>query len=232
MGWIAAAVVLAVALVILALLPVQVHLTLNHRNFRATLRVRVRVAFLRLERTFSLGDKVAMAAEHMWKRWRATAKAIDPDLQETITRVPRKKLVRSALPGLRYLGRSARCSSFRLRLEVGGFDAFDSAILAGAGWGGASMLVAQFARWVRLERPGVKVAVVPNYDRPILRTDLDCILTVRLGKAIIAIAMLLRQELRHREVVAWLRDSWRRKGDKTGGRTPDSRPDEDGHGEP
>lgn len=232
MGWIAAAAGVAVVLVILALLPVRVHLTLRHRNLRATLRVQVRVAFLRLEREIGLGEKVAMALEHMWKRWRAKGEPVDPDLQETLARFPRRTAIQSALPGLRYLGRSTRCSRLHLRLEVGGFDAFDSALLAGAGWGGASVLVAQIARWVRLERPGLRVAVVPNYERPILCTDLDCILTVRLGKAIIAIAMLLRQELRHREVVAWLRDSRRRKGDRTGGRTPDSRPDEDGHGEP
>jgi len=232
MGWLIATGAVVFALAALALLPVRVHLTLAQANLEASLRVEVRAARMRRTREVSLSGRAVDALEQAWHRWRERGKPLPGDRMESIHRMDGGKLAAAAAPGLRYLGRATRCSRFRLRLEVGGTDACESALLAGIGWSGAYVLLAQLGRWLRLEQRGVAVAVVPNFERPLLRTDLDCILSVRLGQAIAAVAMMLRGVMRSPEVRAWLRDTWRRKGDRTGDRSPDSGTHEGGHGKP
>lgn len=232
MAWIIAGSLIALALLLLMLLPVRLSLAFRQLGWQANVTIEVRYGFLRFARPVDLTAKVAMAVEHMWKRWRAKGEPVQPDLQETVSRAPRKKLIRAALPALRRLGQATRCRQMRLRVEVGGSDAMDSALLAGAIWTGAGMLVGLLSRGVRLPKEAIAVAVVPNFQRSVWVAEADCILTVRLGKAIMAIVWLLRQELSRKEVIAWVRDSLRRKGDQTSGRTPDPRPDEDSHGKP
>lgn len=231
MGWIIAGGVLGVLLLAL-LLPVRLTLAFRQTGWQANLTVEVRYGFLRFTRPVDLTDKVSMVVEHMWKRWQDKGVAVKPDLQETVRKAPRQKLIRAAMPALRRLGRSTRCRLLRLRVEVGGADAMDSALLAGSIWSGAGMLVGLVSRAVRLPKSAVSVAVIPRFQEPVWQAEVECILAVRLGKAIMAIVWLLRQELSRKEVIAWVRDSLRRKGDQTSGRTPDSRPDEDGHGKP
>lgn len=232
MGWLIGAGAVLLALAALALLPVRVHLTLAQANLQASLRVDVRAAFLRLVREIGLSEKAADALEQVWHRWRERGEPLPGGVRESIAPMDGARLAAVLGPGLRYLARATRCPRFRLRLEVGGADACDSALLAGLGWSGAYILLAQLGRWLRLEPGGVAVAVVPNFQRQLLRTDLDCILSVRLGQATLAVAMMLRGVMRSREARAWLRDTRRRKGDRSGERTPDSGPDEDGDGKP
>lgn len=232
MGWLIGSAALLLALAVLALLPVHVHLTFAQANLQAALRVEVRAAALRLTRAVSLSERAAGALEQAWHRWRERGNPAPGPVPESAHRMDSGKLAAAAGPGLRYLGRATRCSRLRLRLEVGGSDACESALLAGLGWSGAYILLAQLGRWLRLEQRGVAVAVVPNFQQSLLRTDLDCILSVRLGQAIAAVAMMLHGVMRSREVRAWLRDTWRRKGDRSGDRSPDSGPDEDSHGKP
>lgn len=231
MGWIIAG-GLALGLLLLMLLPVRVSLSLNQLGLQAHLDIEVRFAIFKLKKTIDISANVAIALEHMWKRWREKGEPVEADLQETVSKAPRKKLIRAALPALRRLGRATRCHQLRLRVEVGGWDAMDSALMAGMLWGGAGMLVGTASRWVRVPSDVVAVAVVPNFQKPFWRVDLDCILAVRLGKAVMAIIWLLRQELSRKEVIAWVRDSLRRKGDQPSVRAPHSGPDEDGHGKP
>lgn len=231
MGWIIAG-GLVVGLLLLMLLPVRLSLSLRQQGWQAQLDVEVRCGIVRLTRAVDVTAQVATVLEHMWKRWQEKGEPVKPNLQETLSRAPGKKLLRAALPSLRRLGRATTCRQLRLRVEVGGWDAMDSALLAGAAWSGAGMLVGTVSGWVRVPSEVVAVAVVPNFQKPFWRVNLDCILAVRLGQAIMAIVGLLRQELSRKEVIAWLRDSLRRKGDQTNVRAPHSGPDEDGHGKP
>jgi len=219
MGWLVAVGIVAAAILLLGLTPVQLHLQLAQADLSAHVQVEVRVGPVRLQRQVSLGERARRTVRRVRHR-------LDLGKQDV------RELLAAAAPGLRYLGRATRCPRLRLRLEVGGLDACDSALLAGLGWGAAYILVAQIGRLVRLDRRGVAVAVVPNFQRPLLRTDLDCILRVRLGKATLAAGMVLRAGLRRRALLARIQERWRRKGDRTGGRAPDSRPHEDGHGKP
>jgi hypothetical protein len=230
-GWIIAG-GLTLGIALLLWLPVRVAIALGQNGFQAGLTVEVRWAGLRFEKAIDISHNLATALEHIWKRWREKGEPVKPELQETVGRAPRQKLLRAALPALRRLGRATQCRRLRLRVEVGGLDAMESALLAGTVWGGAGMVVGQVSRWVRVAPDGLSVAVVPNFERPTWRVNLDCILAVRLGKAIAAILWLLRQELGRKEVIAWVRDSLRRKGDQTDVRAPHSGPDEDGHGKP
>lgn len=232
MGWIVAVVLICLVLFGLLLLPVRVALALRQRGWRVELAIDLRYAFIRWRRRIDVSDKVAMALEHMWKRWRAKGEPVQRDLQESVDHLPRRKLLRLIRPALRMLGRATECSRLHLTAEVGGYDAMESALLAGLLWSGGGMLVGAVDRWVRLVPTGVGLTVRPNYQQPICQVDLDCILAVRLGKAMRAMIWLGRQALIRKEIVAWIRDSLRRKGDQSHGRTPDRGPNEGGNGKP
>lgn len=219
MGWLMAAGFLAASLLLLGLVPVQLHLRLAQLNLKAKVLVELRVGWLRLTREIALGERAR-------RQVRRARRRLDLGKQDV------RELLAASAPGLRYLARATRCPRFRLRMEVGGLDACDSAVLTGLGWSAICALLAQLGRWVALDRDGVAVAVVPNFQRPLLRTDLDCILRVRLGKATLAAGMVLRETMRRRAAKARIQQRQRRKGDRTGGRSPDSRPHEDGHGKP
>lgn len=219
MGWWIAVGCLAAATALLWLAPVQLHLRLAQANLQAEVFVELRVGWVRLTRTTALGEGARPAEAAARRRPRLGSGDV-------------RELLASTAPGLRYLARATRCERLRLRVEVGGLDACDSALLAGLGWSLAWNLLAQFGRLVQLNPGGVAVAVVPNFQRPLLRTDLDCILRVRLGKATWAAGMVLRAALRRRALLARIRERQRRKGDTADGRSPDSKPHEDGDGKP
>lgn len=219
MGWLIAVGCLAAAMALLWLAPVQLHLRLAQANLKAEVFVELRVGWLRFARAITLGEKAPRVRAHTRRRPGAEKQDV-------------RDLLAASVQGLRYLGRATWCERLRLRVEVGGLDACDSALLAGLGWSLVCNLLAQFGRLVQVNPAGVAVAVVPNFQRPLLRTDLDCILRVPLGKATWAAGMVLRAALRRRALLARIRERQRRKGDRTDGRSPDSSPHEDGDGQP
>jgi hypothetical protein len=228
-------VTLVILLAIIALIwffPLQIRLHFTQRAWEAKVELRVKAPLISGGATVDISDKVAMALEHMWKRWRATGEPVKIPLQKTIRRMPRAKLLRIiSVPG-RYLGRRIRCSRLAIKAEIGGFDAMESALLAGAGWGFVGSALAIVSGYIRLDPATPEIAILPIFAGPAWRVDSDCILRLRLGHAIVAGIWLLRRVMAEREVVAWARDSWRRKGVEDDGRASHSGPDEDGHGEP
>lgn len=231
MGWIIAG-GLGVGLLLLMLLPVRIGLSLSQLGWQANLHIEVQYLFLRFTKAVDVTDRVATALETMWDRWRDKGRPVKPDRLETVRKAPDNKISRAAQPALRQLGRATRCQQLKLRVEVGGADAMESALMAALLWGGSGMLVAAVSHWVQVPRKVLSIAVVPNFEKPFWQVNLDCILAVRLGHAIMAIVRLLRQEMSRKEVFAWVRDSLRRKGDQPNVRAPHSGPDENGHGKP
>jgi hypothetical protein len=212
-------------------LPLQVDLALTQRGWQATVGVTLRASFLRFNRLISISEQVAKVLEHLVIRWRSTGEPVKVPLQKTIRRIPRRRLLRTVERPLRYLGKRVECPSLRVAAEIGGSDAMQSALLTGACWAGVANLVGLIGRTVSLtDHPAIQVK--PNYQVPVWRLDLQCILRLRLGHAILAGVWLLRRALGDPEIRTWVRDSWRRKGEEGGGRASNSRPHEDGHGEP
>lgn len=229
MVWVIAALSL---LILLSLLPVRLQISLVQAGWQAGLTLVLGYGFWRFRKEVDVTAAVGGALEHMWRRWQEKGEPLEPDLKETVGRAPRRRLLRAVIPALRRLSRSTRCHRLHLYTEVGGADAMDSALLAGAAWSLAGMAVGAVSRAVQLPRAAVEVSVRPHFDRPAFRLSLDCILSVPLGKAIMAIVWLLTRAADRREVVAWVRDSLRRKGERADGRTSDQGPHDGGHGEP
>lgn len=228
--------VLVVGTLVLALLlwflPVQVRIGLQQESWQARLQIHLRAPLVSLVWNLNISDKIAMALEHIWTRWRATGEPVKVPLQKTIRRIPHRKLRRALRQPIRYLGRRTHCRHLQIRAEVGGWDAMDSALLAGASWALVGTGVSMLSRVVHLDPAVPRVTVVPNFRQAQLRVHADCILKLRLGHAIVTGVWLLRRVLKEREIVAWVRDSWRRKGEEgdRDERTSDSGPYEDGHG--
>jgi|GEM_PF-1970105 len=229
-GWIALAVVVA-SFLFLWFAPVQVAVRFHQQSYDANLAVEVSAPLLRRQFSLNVSDTIAMALEHMWKRWQATGEPVKIPLQKSIRRLPRRKLIRALALPMSFLAKRARCTRLVLGVDVGGYDAMESALLAGLFWSVLGWGVGLFSRKIRMARAPV-VQVVPNYGEPAWRAHADCILRLRLGHAIVAGVWIIRRILSERELLLWARDSLRRKGVEDDGRPSDSRPDEDGHGEP
>jgi hypothetical protein len=223
--------VLAIAIP-LSFLPLQLQICLRQNALQADVQVQFRLPLVKVARTVSITEKVVMVLDHLLTRWRATGEPVKVPLQKTIRRWPRKKWLRAIRRPLRYLGRRTRCTRLTIAAQVGGADAMESAMLTGFSWAVVGTGLGVFSRMVRLDPATPRVSIVPNYGGPAWRLESDCILRLRLGHAIVAGVWLLRRVLRDKELIAWARDSWRRKGVEGSGRTSDPGPHEDGHGEP
>lgn len=224
--------VLAIALIIL-LLPVRLHLTFRQHGWQAEFEVQTTIGgTVRLGRKVEVSSSIEMAFEHMMKRWEATGEPVKVPLQKTIRRFPLGRAAHAVLGPLRYLRRKIRFRKLHVGVEVGGYDAMQSALLSGVAWSTIGTLLSQLSRLVHLDPALPKVQVAPNFAGPAYRVEVDCIVGYRLGNAIFAGVWLLLRAVRDREIRAWARDSWRRKGVEGSGRASDSGVDEDGHGEP
>lgn len=223
-------IVLAVAL-ILWFVPLKLRISFHQRSLDARVQLQVQAPLVKLRREVHVSEKIEMALEHMLKRWRAKGEPVKVPLQTTIRRLPRKKLLRVVGRPLRYLMRRMRCTRLDARAEVGAWDAMESALLAGAVWSVSGVGIGLFSRRVQLDPAVPRITVIPSFRGPAWRVQTDCILHFRLGHAIVAGLWLVRRALREKELVAWARDSWRRKGVDSSGGSSDPGPDEDGHGE-
>ncbi len=223
---------LAGALVLmLMLLPVHVRVQYDQNGWQASLQLEVQALFLRLRRSIWLTEGVQSALEHAIKRWLAKGEPVKVPLQKTGRRMPRASLIWVTGRPLRYLAGHATCVKLDVRAELGGYDAMESALLAGASWTLVGNLLAVFRRWVRLKPDAPVISIVPHYAGPAWRIHIDCIVRSLVGHAIVAGVWLLRRALGERELVAWARDSWRRKGVDGSGRASDSGSYENGYGE-
>jgi hypothetical protein len=216
----------------LLLSPVQVTVQYHQQGLKASVEVQVKLLVVTLRKAVDVSHQVAMALEHMLKRWRATGEPVKIPLQKTIRRAPRQKIFRAVLKPMKWLGRRTRCVRFLLAHEVGGSDAMESAMLAGASWSVMGTVLGIFSRFVRMDPGAPRLQVVPNYAAHAWRVETDCILRMRAGHAMFAGVWLLVRVLGNKEIRTWALHSWRRKGVEGSGRTSDPGPDEDGHGEP
>lgn len=225
---------MALAGVLIWFLPVEIRVEFRQMAWQADLRVEVKAPLVKVKtgRSVNISDKVLMALVHILRRWRSTGEPVKIPLQKTIRRWPRKKILRVVGRPILYLSRRMRCKKLVFGAVVGGFDAMESALLAGAIWSAVGNGIGLLSQRMQMERRTPMVNVVPSFGGPAWRVQSDCIVRFRLGHAIVAGIWLLRRALREKELVAWARDSWRRKGVEGSGRASDSRPDEDGHGEP
>ncbi|HEY8347799.1 MAG TPA: DUF2953 domain-containing protein [Symbiobacteriaceae bacterium] len=219
--------VLPVALVVAALLlwflPVQVRVQLRQHNGQATLRTEVGVAWWKRRRELDLAASL--------QRAQALDLAVTaPHRTEGgHTGPPWKHLLTTLEPPVRYLLRRMRCRSLDLSVMVGGGDAMVSALLTGVTYAVMSTALGVVSRWMRLPRSGLRMRVTPSFQELVWRIRLDCILTFRLGDAIVAGIWSLYRVRREPVLAAWLKRR-RSKGVEGSVGAPDSGADEDGDG--
>lgn len=231
MLWVLAA---GLAIVIVVhFLPVRTNVHISQRAFQIDLHVHIRIAgIINIRRSFDISENVAIALEHMWDRWRGTGEPVKVPLQKTIRRFPVDRVKGAVIRPVRFFRRRLVVRQVDIHAEIGGFDAMQSALLAGFGWSAVGVLLSQVSRLVTLDPAVPRVRIDPIFAGPAFRLDVDCIVRYRLGNIIVTGVWILSRLIRDVEVRAWARDSWRRKGVEGDGRASDSRPDEDGHGEP
>lgn len=230
MWWALGALLVAIAL---WFTPVRLHISFHQKGWQADLLVELLMPLIKLGRAVDISANVQLALEHMVTRWFATGEPVKVPLQKTVRRLPRRKLLGALGRPIRYLARRSRCQRMVIHGEVGGLDAMESALLAGASWTAIGTALGLSSRWVPMTPAEPVVTIRPNFGGPAWRFSADCIVRFRLGHAMVAGFWILRRVLREKEIVAWARDSWRRKGVESGDeRASDSGADEDRDGKP
>ena len=84
------------------------------------------------------------------------------------------------------------CLKLQWETDFGFKDASITGITAGTLWAAKSLLVKQISRSIKMGHRVIKFNVTPNYAKPGLSVDFDCILRVRLGYIIIAGVRVLK----------------------------------------
>lgn len=233
MWWTWVALLIALLLIALWFTPIRLHISFHQNALQADLLVEIMTPLYKFSRATNISSKVQLAFDHMLTRWFATGEPVKVPVQKTIRRLPHKGLLRVLGKPVRYLGRRSHCQRMVIHGEVGGSDAMESALLAGASWTVVGTVLGLFSRFVPMTPAEPVVSIRPNFRVPAWRFSADCILRFRLGHAMVAGVWILRRVLREKEIIAWARDSWRRKGVKSGDqRASNSGADEDRHGEP
>lgn len=209
--------------------PIQLTLQFRQHAWTATIWVEVKAPLIRFAKAINLTAMVSQAVEGALDRWRTRG---EPISREGGRRAPHPQLMRAVRRPLRYLGRRIRWTRLAVWAEVGGFDAMQSALLVGMSYAAIGSAIGLVSQYVNLRAHRPRVHVRPNFTSPSFRVAVDCILRMRLGHLTYTGLWVLRRAVADRQLRAWVRESWRRKGVAGGGRTSDPRVDEDRHGEP
>lgn len=242
--WLLIALALLLTLILL-FLPIRIAVQSRQHGVESTVWVQLKLPLLSFSKAINLTDKARQALKQALrqgrKRWRKTDGGAG--LFQRLKRLRAKRRLPKRPPPppfglvmhavrqpMRYFARRIRFSQWRVRAEIGGFDAMQSALLAGALWSVVGWALGVTSTMIRLEPTVPKIVIVPNFNGPTWRLQADCIVHFRLGHAIVAGVWSLVRLLREKELVRWWRESRRRKGVEGSGRKSDSGPDEDGHG--
>lgn len=134
-------------------------------------------------------------------------------------------------PAWRYLRRRLVVRRLRLRAHLGGADAAETALLYGGAWAAWGACLAALASTVVLAPEAARLDLRPDFRRAGWQLQGECIVAVRAGQVIVAILILGWEGLRRGQFRRLLGLAGRKGVGRVGGAS-DSRPDEDGDGEP
>lgn len=227
---------LIIALVVLAVaslmfVPVDLRAELHQDGIEANLKLEMTAPLVKMRGEIQVTDKIRLALDHIWRRWREKGEPVKAPLQETVRRIPYRVIYAGIQRTLRYLRKKVELRRFEVRGLIGGADAMESALLAGASWAIVGKAIGGLSHFARVDPKVPSITIVPDFNQQCFRFRADCILRVRLGNAMVAGFLLLRRILKERELIAWMRDSWRRKGVEGNERPSDSRSHENSDGD-
>jgi hypothetical protein len=188
-----------------ALLPVELAGRLHTEGLTGRVEYRVRVGPLTLAGTKPL-DELARRVLKARKAKRQLPAFLPQRPQE---------LLEWGRPAIDYFRRRIRFRRLNLFVEIGGLDAFESAMLAGLVWTVAGTLGGILSQIFPLPPGLYQVTVQPNWQEPALGLNLDCMLTFRVGHAIRAGVLLVPQALKSAQAAAARRR--RQKGEEAHG---------------
>lgn len=212
--------------------PIRVQLSYNTCGWQVNVAIQIKTILFTIRREFDVSTRIAGALIDMVTQWRQAGEPVNIPLQKTVNRAPYTKMLQAISPPIGFMRRHVVCERLSICGEIGGSDAMQTALLCGASWSFAGLAVSQVSRKVRLNPAGLRVRILPRFDRKAWRYDVECIVQFRAGYSMVTLVWIAWRLLREREFRLWARDSWRRKGAVSSGRTPDTRADEDGYGEP
>jgi hypothetical protein len=178
---------------ILALLPVECWFRFHQEGLNGRVQYRIKVGPIALSGNKEIDDFVKKGAKKAAEGQGAKATTAGDK------RAPPEHgigLVGWWLQATHYFRRKVRFRRFNLFLEVGGLDAFESAMLAGLAWTVAGAIGSIISHCFVLPSGVYRVSVKPNWQDPAFGVNLDCMLTFRVGHAIRAGALLAPQALK------------------------------------
>jgi hypothetical protein len=211
--WIVIAGMIAL-LTLLWVLPAYLTVHLRQNGYQTTLKVRLRLPIGQVTRDIDVTHNATKVIEHLYRRWQEKGEPVKEPLQRTIHRFPTETAKEVVGRPLLHLGRRTTCRKLRVAAELGGMDAMQSALLVGGAWSAVGILLGQLSRLITIDPLTPHVEIRPNFSAPAWRIDAECILKFKLGEAIVTVIWMVQRTLKAHDVVAWVRDSVRRKGDE------------------
>jgi hypothetical protein len=197
-------------------LPIQIALRLHQEEWTARLQGRIQIGPVSRSVTLELTrwmqrlerrtERATQTAGQLSKRRRVVSEIVSPG-----------RLIQIAAPAIQYFRRRLRFRRLDLVVDVGGGDAFESALLAGTAWTVIGLFGSILSFLFEIPPGLYRASVQPNWQDPTLRVHLDCILHFRGGDAMTAGFLFVRQALRSAQVSTWLRMAFGRKGEGSRG---------------
>lgn len=174
-------------LIAIALLPITLSGRLHLEGLTGRVQYRIAVGPLTFACTRELGELFAPTSKPKCQ----TQKPLPAFLPQSPL-----ALLRWSRPAIDLLRQKLRFHRLDLFVEVGGLDAFESALLAGVVWTMAGTVGSVLSHIFTLPPGLYRVTVRPNWREPALGLNLDCMVTLRVGHAIWAGVLLVPQVLR------------------------------------
>lgn len=193
-----------IILVLLAFIPIQVHITYQRINNTDEVKIKIKILFITLNKgistpiskIFSLlarkkyttdNIKESLQAEKMPERnWGIILRRIN-------IWVPRGvQIMSNALKLTSRIFKPIRCIKLNIYTEVGLSDASKTSLAFGSLWGVYGFLVSQLSKWMILKPETPTIKIIPDFSNPKLRLEYDCIITFPLGHIIIVCIQTVR----------------------------------------
>jgi hypothetical protein len=191
-GWILSALLLL--LLIVAVTPLRIVISYGRvgSNDRLTLEVSAWFRLIRFAYELPVlqvqgGEQGPELVARIEKKEDASVKGIDLQKMKRLHRKYQQLLdrVHDFQPIAKRMMRRVQCREIEWHTTLGVGEAAGTGALTGLVWGAKSMLIAGFSRHISL-RAVPRFSVQPVWNNRIIRTQFRCILTFRLGHAIIA----------------------------------------------
>ncbi|NLT96238.1 MAG: DUF2953 domain-containing protein [Clostridia bacterium] len=193
-----------IALILLAFIPIQIHITYQRIDKRAKLKIVVKVFFITICKTiptpvakvFSLlarpkynvkNIKESLKANKLPERnWLLVIRRMNIWLPRVV------QIIYHGLKLTAALLKPIKCKKLNIYTKIGLHNPSQTGIVYGSLWAGYSFIISQLSKWMVLQPETPVIKIEPDFNAPKVHLEYDCIIAFPLGHIIIVLIQTLR----------------------------------------